>query len=210
MGKRSGEAKINGETMHGFRSRLLASGEWESFAQQRDLLCESENLTPFKASSFLRRNVFQPQASPSQPKPDEGDHAAKPGIEAPRSAFKSPETTNFRATVLWVFDNLAIEDARPEDAPSPGAWALLEHVKLSPSNRAAFYSGFVARLLTGSKEDARGRAIDDDGSDLDPWLESWLGIAKSEAPAVLLPGAEDGAGELDLAPEDGPAVPEES
>jgi hypothetical protein len=210
------------ESLSQFKRRLCNSGSWDEFERRRRALAKELGLTLADATeavvpSFPPPPGYVPDslARLERPKPATGKTAAT-GTPDPssqdfdKSHFKSLKSVNFRRVVLWVFDNLGVADAQPQDAPSSGAWSLLQFARLSATNQAAFYSGFVTRLLTGTKEDERERAIRDDGRDLDPWFGSWLAVSGPEAPAVLSPGAEDAEGERGVASEDGGAVQKES
>tara|TARA_R100000995_G_C3481118_1_gene123965 strand:- start:1959 stop:2612 length:654 start_codon:yes stop_codon:yes gene_type:complete len=69
-------------------------------------------------------------------------------------------------TVEWVAANVLLEDAVPEDAPSPEAWGMLCWARRSNTNEAQFWGQIYTKLLpsrTSLEADARYR---DDGRQL--------------------------------------------
>jgi len=69
-------------------------------------------------------------------------------------------------TVEWVAANVMLEDAVPEDAPSPEAWGMLCWARRSNTNEAQFWGQIYTKLLpsrTSLEADARYR---DDGRQL--------------------------------------------
>lgn len=69
-------------------------------------------------------------------------------------------------TVEWVAANVMVEDAVPEDAPSPEAWGMLCWARRSNTNEAQFWGQIYTKLLpsrTSLEADARYR---DDGRQL--------------------------------------------
>ncbi len=68
----------------------------------------------------------------------------------------------------WVADSLAVKDVGPEQAPSPGAWAMLQWARAEP--RRFFEGVYTALLPTRSSLDGGGVPRDAD----DP---EWNGLA---------------------------------
>lgn len=71
------------------------------------------------------------------------------------------KSASLRAEFQWVYENVAVDDTNPEDAPSSGAWGLLEFARSDPRT---FYSRWLEMasksedrdlLMEGFREDAR-------------------------------------------------------
>ena len=68
-----------------------------------------------------------------------------------------------RKVVEWVFDNLLVDSLKPDDAPSPGAWALLQDLKQYPDLRKEFYRSIWSKLLPTKTELDAAEKFSDDG-----------------------------------------------
>ena len=206
------------ESLVEFKARLLASGRWAEFAHKRKAFADELKVSMAEATDIIRQSYELPEAfsaaipagHPAARPNGDGQVAGLPGRAFASDRFKNLKSRSFRNIVLWVFDHVAVTDVQPEDAPSSGAWSLLDFVRTSPSNLASFYTSFVAKLITGTKEDERDKAIRDDHRDLDPWFDSWLAAPGSEGATVLSPSPEDAEGERGLADADGGALQKES
>jgi hypothetical protein len=72
---------------------------------------------------------------------------------------------DFRSDVYWVYQHYCLSGVKASDAPSPGAWALLEHLRRVPDvNIGLFYRDFCVRLLPSQKqlEQEERRGTDDE------------------------------------------------
>jgi len=49
--------------------------------------------------------------------------------------------------INWIYNNLDIADVKPEDAPSPGAWAHLQYHRSSTGAMAEFFTKVYPRLI---------------------------------------------------------------
>ncbi len=49
--------------------------------------------------------------------------------------------------INWIYNHLMIADVKPEDAPSPGAWAHLQYHKSSTEAMAEFFTKVYSRLI---------------------------------------------------------------
>ena len=91
--------------------------------------------------------------------------------------------------ILWAYERLEDRGARPEDAPSLGAWALL---KWARDYRNRFFEQVLPKALAASK--AGGAGGGDDPEDADPGIEEiermleGLHTAWEEALAQDVPG----------------------
>jgi hypothetical protein len=61
-----------------------------------------------------------------------------------------------RDVVDFVFENIGNPAVKPEDAPSMGAWAYLQHVRGSAEARKDFYRDVWARLIPKTSDEDLG------------------------------------------------------
>jgi len=112
--------------------------------------------------------------------------------------------------INWIYMHLMIADVKPEDAPSPGAWAHLQYHRSSTEAMAEFFTKVYPRLIPSKSVIQKMEdKLHDDGRATFDLLERLL--AEDEAgegevpvlPVVLpeRPGLQDQTGQ--------PAVPQE-
>ncbi len=51
------------------------------------------------------------------------------------------------ADINWIYNHLMVADVKPEDAPSPGAWAHLQYHRSNNAAMADFFTKVYARLI---------------------------------------------------------------
>ena len=56
---------------------------------------------------------------------------------------------SFLADAGWVYQRLSVKGVKPEDAPSPGAWALLQWAKL---NQNRFFEHVMPKVVSSKKK----------------------------------------------------------
>jgi len=106
-------------------------------------------------------------------KPAEGRQQPKPAEPAAfrlyrRERFKTAaQQLSAAKEVEWVKNHLAISDVGPEDAPSPGAWAMLESYRRTPHARQYFWEKIYAGMLPRRQEIEAQERFRDDGRKLD-------------------------------------------
>lgn len=94
-----------------------------------------------------------PRQPPVPPPPSE------PTIDG--TIFEGKPKISEHAKIAWVLDNLDVK-VEIDDAPSAGAWSLLQHARLNQYNRAEFLRNFATKLIPPkSKLDQDGRHEDD-------------------------------------------------
>jgi hypothetical protein len=49
--------------------------------------------------------------------------------------------------INWIYNHLMIADVKPEDAPSPGAWAHLQYHRSTPAAMDDFFTKVYPRLI---------------------------------------------------------------
>ncbi len=70
-------------------------------------------------------------------------------------------TDDVRRDHVWVYHHLLNGDTRREDAPSPGAWAMLTICRKDPEEASKFYTRLGKLLPTKTQIDAEARHSDD-------------------------------------------------
>ena len=65
--------------------------------------------------------------------------------------------------LTWIYNNLAILDVGPEDAPSPGAFAYLKWVQRSEENRIDFFTKVYPRIIPSKSQIENMGKFHDDG-----------------------------------------------
>ena len=58
-----------------------------------------------------------------------------------------PSTLPAQAEILWCSENLLVADVSESDAPSPGAWGLLQWARTGGEAQHVFWSLMFARLI---------------------------------------------------------------
>lgn len=136
-----------------------------------------------------RRKKTDLSIAPGSPEGVEVGGDALPGRE--KSAIQPVRLKDFigkdpasaRQVVEWVFNNLDVEGLKPKDAPSPGAWSLLQRVRLYPELTVDFYKTVWPKLLPNkaqieAEDRARGGGTDELERSLER-VEQALGAAES-------------------------------
>jgi AraC-like DNA-binding protein len=124
--------------------RLRREGRFEAFKKRREEL--KTNGTPAKQAWY--------EAAAEVPPP-----VAQPSATVARcvdlQALKGKPAASVVQAATWAFEHLDADWVTPADAPSPGAWSLLEWARSSIATRTEFYRLFVAKVLLPPQEDAR-------------------------------------------------------
>jgi len=112
--------------------------------------------------------------------------------------------------INWIYNNLMIADVKPEDAPSPGAWAHLMYHRSNQAAMTEFFTKVYPRLIPSkSAVEKLQDKFHDDGRatfDLLDRLLSECGGGPVEVPdiPVVLPehsGLQDAEGQSAVSPE---------
>ncbi len=107
-------------------------------------------------------------------------NATSEGIELMDAGdFSDRKNVSENEKLRWVFENMQLADVRPEDAPSAGAWALLQTYREDNDARRDFYKNTWPKLLT--KEDAeKGGKLNDSGKEAIELIERLEKALESE------------------------------
>jgi hypothetical protein len=75
------------------------------------------------------------------------------GPKPASAASKSGEGVAEADIIRWVFDHIGNLDTMEADAPSPGAWALLDTCNVDITAKRNFYNNTWVKLLSGKNLD---------------------------------------------------------
>src|SRR5262245_53254372 len=110
------------ETRTQLKQRLQSEGKWNDYLALREKFA-AEGLAPAGAREEALRQIEASQARPSEP-PTPAPAVPDPPAAQEGTPDFSRQVPNAQAT-QWVAEHLADANARPQDAPSGLAWALL-------------------------------------------------------------------------------------
>ena len=148
------------ETDVQFRERMKTEGRWPEFMayrralekhgrEKRDAWIEAARAFGFDGA------YYQDERKAAKAR----DNPVTLVTSAPADVFEGKESS-VRGDFGWVYDNLGVVDTSPEDAPSSGAWGLLEYARTEPREFYKSWMSMVSRQadtderLEGFKEDA--------------------------------------------------------
>lgn len=148
-----------------FWTHLKAEGLMKEFKAKR-ISCEAEGLSKKEAWTVAANEFgFGGVAGDNHAKPSEADpRKAPPPPPKPKKPLKREfegKSASLRAEFQWVYENVAIEDVKPKDAPSSGAWGLLEFARNDPRTFYAKWLEMASKsedkdlVMEGFREDAR-------------------------------------------------------
>ncbi len=116
------ESKIN------LTHRLEREGRWDEASRFKD-----EHISELRAEGKPRKEAQQAawealekQFPPLEAEPAGSEEGAYPADLTETGALGS---SDFHDDAKWVYQHIAVADVKPEDAPTPGAWALLKWAK---------------------------------------------------------------------------------
>ena len=141
------------ETQDGFRQRLRQEGRFKEFSARRKDL-QAEGLSP--SESWERAAAEFGFGEPRT--------VAEGGFSSPQkvtSEMFQGQTASVQSDFEWVYENQAVEDVRPENAPSSGAWGLLQFSRMEPR---AFYTEWMRMASRREDECAEERRFVDDAN----------------------------------------------
>jgi hypothetical protein len=76
--------------------------------------------------------------------------------------------------LTWIYNNIAVMDVKPSDAPSPGAYAHLKFIQENDNNRVDFFTKVYPRIIPSKSQVENMRKNYDDDRDLTDLLERLL------------------------------------
>lgn len=131
------------ESKTALTERLREEGRLTAFRVRREGL--KAQGVPARKAWVVAGEEFVPQAFPpdhEKPAPDLRSLRAKAAIPIHEAA-------------AWVFEYLDADWIIPEDAPSAGAWSLLQWARTNTWTRSDFYRLFAAKFMPEARDRAR-------------------------------------------------------
>ncbi len=160
------------------KTTYSVEGVWGSFTTLKDSLkalltsfdghiytLMAHNVAQAMMDTFLiRRSRGENVEPPRQVVPVNAAPGAKDGIALISEEEFTDKNVSENEKLRWIFENMQLMDIKPSDAPSAGAWALLQELRGNTQQRQDFYKTLWPKLLT--KEDAeKGGRLQDDGAE---------------------------------------------
>jgi len=154
--------------------RLRQEGRWEEASQYRDevrRVLRSQGKPRAEAAEAAWDAMMakyppllaaEPISDAPQPEPEPESETLNLDALVRRVEGNEPDLAR---DTLWAYENLENRKARPEDAPSVGAWSLLKWAK---EYRNRFFEQLVPKAMA-----ARTKRVEEDGlgENADPGLE---------------------------------------
>jgi len=180
----AGSTDIGDEDKEDFKTRMHAEGRWDRFKDAREDLVRDgmDRSLAWKVAGKLfpplepgdpdwkggpRNTPVAVRPEPKKPPPPKDEPAAKPDKKVTLTAaeeFVSTNSRDARRTIMWVFDHWKLEDVTERDAPSSGAWFLVEQMRHSQAFVNEFYRSIWPKLLpTRTQLDELAAKNKDDG-----------------------------------------------
>jgi hypothetical protein len=149
--KRRREIRVKSPTMSGVAAHQQALSEFMPLA--RNVVAEVDRDIKRGTSSLDPGSV---------PADDAGGTAPVDSSVVCKRQFKS-QSAPAAVIVEWVFNNLSVIDAQTGDAPCPGAWSWLQHLRKNPAAIGSFYEKCFTRLIPSKAELGNQEQFRDNG-----------------------------------------------
>ena len=141
------------ETQDGFRQRLRQEGRFKDFsARRKDLQAEGRSPSESWERAAAEFGFGEPRTV--------GESGFSSPYQVTSEMFEG-QTASLQSDFEWVYENQAVEDVRPENAPSSGAWGLLQFSRMEPR---AFYTEWMRMASRREDESAEERRFVDDAN----------------------------------------------
>lgn len=142
---------------------LKKEGRWDEFRAFRQ--AAEDRGSSRKQSYTLAAKQFGYDLGASSSPASTGPPSAAEGVpELPSRYAKKEEFggegSSLKQDYQWVYDNLAVEDVTPPEAPSSGAWGLLQFARTDPKSFYVEWMRMVSRqessdeVMEGFTQDA--------------------------------------------------------
>ena len=136
------------------------------FVQANGFVCQdvAQKCSQIMMDAFLiRRTKGETVSIPKQVVPINAAPDEK-GVSLIDGSGFTEKAVSENEKLRWLFENMQVDGLKPEDSPSPGAWALLQELRNNDEQRRDFYKTLWPKLLT--KEDTEsGGKLQDDGKE---------------------------------------------
>jgi hypothetical protein len=182
-------------TTEAFTAHLKETGKFDEFKARRQALemhgaDKKESWT--QAADDFGYKVFA--GKPASARATSSSPAA--AIESAAAEVFEGKSSSLRADFQWVYENVAVDDVEPSDAPSAGAWGLLQFAR---SDTRTFYAEWMKMAAKADDMEAIHRERVEDAARSTAEITSMLRDLRA---AVLEGDPEDGAGESGVEAED--------
>ena len=171
-----------------FREEMRAQGRWDEFKAYRGAL---ELRGASKRDSWIEAaRAFGYKGKDGGERKSHRVGRVDPHL-APKDAFEGKEG-NLRGDFEWVYANIGVDGIEASDAPSSGAWGLLEFAR---SDRKSFYQSWMSmvskqidvdEVMEGFRQDA-SRSVDEISE-----------MLRATVPPLVQPGSEGHTGEPEV------------
>ena len=121
--------------------RLRREGRWDEFKARREQL-KTEGV-PAKHAWFQAAVEFAPENESA-----DDELVSRPDL----AVLKNKPPVSVLEAAQWVFEHLDTDWIEPADAPSAGAWSLLQWARSSMTARSQFYKQFAQKLVMPAQE----------------------------------------------------------
>ena len=121
--------------------RLRREGRFDEFKKRREQL---------KAAGNEAKDAWIIAAAEFPPPTVNGSNGSAPKVDL--RVLKGKPAVNIADAAAWVFENLDCDWIAPADAPSAGAWSLLQWARSSMMARSEFYRNFASRVVSRPQE----------------------------------------------------------
>ena len=170
--------------------RLKAEGKFDDFKQRREELV-AEGLT--KGAAYAQAvSEFGASEAPGLPAPPTRENRRavlpRPKTEPSSDVFEGKKST-LRDDYQWVYEKIAVSNVEPEEAPSSGAWGLLQFAQNDPKS---FYVEWMRMVGKQVDENAELRGFVQDAARSTSEIAEML---RSLQPPPVLTGGQDDGGE---------------
>jgi len=154
---------VGGESKITITARLQREGRWPEASAYKDSQiaeCRGEGMTRAQANTegWRRMREKYPPLPPPEELHTDNDEASAEDVADAFPLFDG-KSADLKTDVLWCYSNFANRTVRPADAPSAGAWAMLEWAR---SSRNKFFEIVVKILQLPSQDDEDRAAITHD------------------------------------------------
>jgi len=178
-----------------FAEWLKSRGQWEEFVALKnhyELTGVGKKTAYSRAAKKMGHDSFKAQYGGVRLKqilqgPEDEEEAGP----VTRESF-GDRKTGLREDFQWVYENIAIDDVSPADAPSSGAWGLLEFAR---SDTRTFYAEWMRMVAKSESDEKVLEAFVQDATKSTTEIAEML---RSLSDAVLPDGSEDTEGEPEV------------
>jgi len=115
---------------------------------------------------LLRKSKGEPISLPEPPGVKEEKERAAKAEDAflrDRSEFGEDVEIDPIRDLTWIYNNIAIRDVKPADAPSAGAYAHLKFIQNSNDNKVDFFTKVYPRIIPSKSQVENLTKFNDDG-----------------------------------------------